>query len=155
MKRKQSGISLLEILLGLVLIATISTMAIRYFTVTTRSMKVSNAIKQIKHLSNISYEWLQQQQQTDFSGSSAGTRISLQELINTGLLRNDPSERYDPWGGDITVNAATNDPSYVSITLSKVPQDACRMMVRQLQSVNHLQSTPCGSAYGNTFSGEF
>ena len=155
MKKKQLGISILEILLSLVLISTITIMAIRYFEVTTRSMKVSNAIKQIKYLSDISYQWLQQQRQSDFSGAANGEKVALQKLIDTHLLRDDPSERFNPWGGSITISPASENPSYVRITLTRVPQDACRMMVRQLRSINHLKNTPCGSAYGNTFMGDF
>jgi hypothetical protein len=152
MKRKNAGISILEILLALVLIATITTMAIRYFTVTNRSMHVSNAIKQIKHLTHISYEWLQQQNQVDFN--SASNPINLKKLTDAQLIQDDPSEQYNPWGGNIRVSPGSI-PSYVSISFDNVPPDACRMLVRQLKSINHIKQTPCGTAYNNTFTGEF
>ena len=154
MKNKQSGISLLEVLLSLVIIATITTMSVRYFTVTNRSMRVSTSIKEIKHLTNLSYEWLQAQRQADFSGNPNGTAISMQVLADTKLIENLEHEKYNPWGGDITIEPGSN-PSYVKITLTQIPQKDCRSIVRQLKNSNHLTNTPCGSAYGNTFSGEF
>lgn len=154
MKTKQYGISLLEVLLSLVVIATITTMAIRYFTVTTRSMRVSTSIKEIKRLTNISYEWLEAQHQIDFSGKPTGSPISMQVLADTRLIENLDHEKYNPWGGTINVEPGSN-PSYVKITLTQIPQKDCRAIVRLLKNSNHLKNTPCGSAYGNTFSGEF
>ena len=154
MKTKQIGISLLEVLLSLVIIATITTMAIRYFTVTNRSMRVSTSIKEIAHLTNLSYEWLQAQRQNDFSGKPTGTSISMQVLADTRLIGNLEREKYNPWGGTISIEPGAN-PSYVKITLTHIPQKDCRAIVRQLKNINHLSDTPCGSAYGNTFSGEF
>lgn len=155
MKVKQLGISILEILLVLILISTITIMAIRYFEITNRSMHVASAIKQIKFISKISYEWLQQQHQPDFSNADGGTTITIDALRQAGLL--DHKIPYlNPWGGNVSISAGKTA-SYLKIQLANVPPSACKMLVKQLQPINHIaiENEPCGNAFNNTFTGEF
>ena len=68
MSRKIKGISLIEILLVLIIITTIITMSVRFFMISKRSMRVEQAMAQIKVLSQASYQWLQGQRQENFYG---------------------------------------------------------------------------------------
>lgn len=154
MKRTLTAISLLECLLSLAVIASISLMAVRYYIVTTRDMRVSNAISQIKKITNASYEWLQTQKQANFSGTDGGTAISLNALISDQLL--DPRhDTFSPWGGTISVGPSA-DPSYVRITLTNLPPLACKNLTQQLRYINKDKTdSRCNSKIVNTFVGVF
>lgn len=154
MKRNIIAISLIECLLSLAVIASISLMAVRYYMITTRDMRVSSAISQVKRLTNASYEWLQAQKQADFSGEGGGTAISLNELTRDQLV--DPKvDTLNPWGGSITV-AAGSDASYVKISLQNLPPLACKNLTQQLRYMNRDNSgNACASKKNNTFTGVF
>lgn len=154
MQTKQKAISLLEILLALVVIASISMMAVRYFIITSRDAKVSQAIRQVKMLTHASYAWLDAQKQSDFDDSDGGTAISISELLDAQLIES-PHDTTDPWGGEIEVTAG-DDPSYVKIEMSSIPSEDCKNLTQQLKYINHSgQSISCDSDDNNTFIGEF
>lgn len=154
MKRNLSAISLLECLLSIAIIASISLMAVRYYMVTTRDMRVSNAISQVKRITNASYEWLQIQKQANFSDSSGGIMISLNALIDDQLL-NPNHDTLDPWGGTITV-APSTDTSFVKITLNKLPPLACKNITQQLRYINKDKTeNNCDGKTTNKFAGVF
>ncbi|MCB1828573.1 MAG: prepilin-type N-terminal cleavage/methylation domain-containing protein, partial [Coxiellaceae bacterium] len=79
MTRNEKGISLLEMLLVLAIGAAIIMAAVRYFTITNRNARVTQAISQIKMLTKASYEWLSEQKQQDFSSVNGGVTVSLQQ----------------------------------------------------------------------------
>lgn len=154
MKKYLKAISLIEIILVLVVISSITTMAVRYYMITIRNLHVSQAIKQVKKLTEVSYEWLQTQKQADFSGSPEGTPISNEALINADLIQAN-TDTTDPWNGNITVAPGT-DSSYVMITLNNLPAKACRNMTQQLKTINHAPSdSTCNAGSNNQFNGEF
>lgn len=154
-KRYAHAISLLECLLSIIVIASIAMMAVRYYIVTTRSMHVSQAISQIKRITDASYEWLQMQKQANFSSQGGGYAITIQQLINDQLLTA-KRDTVTPWGGTINVAPAGDNPSFVKITLNNVPQSACRNITQQLKYINKAQSAnACGNKNNNIFVGEF
>ncbi len=150
---RNTGISLLEVLLSLTIIASITTMAVRYFTVSTLEMRVSHAILQLKQLTDASYEWLQLQKQNNFSSTPSGTSISMEALLKNQLTQA-TIDTINPWGGNITVEPG-DDTSYVKITLENIPQKACLNINQQLKSINHSASNTCTDKKNNTFSAEF
>lgn len=154
MNRKVNGISLLEILLVLAIIATITTMSVRFFLISKRSMRVEQAMTQIKNLSQASYQWLQGQRQENFSGSASGAGISIDKLIQAGFVQK--KEVTDPWGGEYKVEPGS-DNQFVKISVTKVSQMACVNLRRQLKNVtrNHTVMIKCASKGNNTYSGEF
>lgn len=155
MKKHQHAISLLECLLSIIIIASISMMAVRYYIITMRDMRVSHTISQIKRLTDASYEWLQMQKQADFSGNNGGQAISIQQLVKDQLLKNQ-NDTITPWGGAITISAAGDNPSFIKITLSNIPQLACRNLARQLEYINKDKfANTCANTQNNIFTGEF
>lgn len=154
--KKTRGISLLECLLAITLIATITLMAVRYYIITLRNTHVSQAISQVNRLTSASYEWLRLQNQSDFSGEDTGEAITTQTLLQAELIQPN-TDTIDPWGGAITISPGITDPSYVAITLTNIPQKDCYNLTQQLQYINHSQTTnTCGNeAATNQFTGEF
>lgn len=154
--KKNLGISLLECLLAITLIASITMLAVRYYIITLRNTHVSQAIAQVNRLTSASYEWLRIQNQSDFSGEDTGTSITIQLLLDAELIKPN-TDTIDPWGGAITITPGITDPSYVAITLSNIPQQDCLNLTQQLQYINHSQTTnTCGAAStANQFTGEF
>lgn len=153
MMRKNSGLTLLETLLVLAIGGAIIMVAVRYFSVTHRSLNVTHAIQQIQTLTKSSYEWLEAQKQEDFSGDAGGTAISLQELINAGLVNDTDAETKDPWGKTMTILPGS-DPNRIKITLPDVPNQACKNLARRLENVSKTTKPTCGSDL-NDYSGEF
>lgn len=147
MKKFQSGISLLEILLGLVLIcAFLGTVAIYFNSLNQRSILVTQAAQQIQQLASISYEWKSAQSQTDFSG------LSLPVLQEAGLLNSaDTDAQKSPWGQDFILSADTADPSYLKILINKIPEAACANLIHQLSNIAHRQSYGGDCAKGTYF----
>lgn len=152
----KKGISLLELLLVMSLGAVILVMAVRYFQLSSRNSKVEMAVKTVQSMSHVSYEWLQAQRQENFSSSPNGSAISLQALIDAGLIQNTARDTLDPWGGAISVGPGTNA-SYVKISLAGLPQVVCRNLKQQLNSVTRSGSpvAPCNKATDNVYFGEF
>lgn len=154
---KQKGISLLEALLALVIASIIITLALRYFSITIRDMRVTQAVNQVRSLVKKSYDWLGAQKQADFNDYPKGTKISLQILINAGLIQTDNNGNYfNPWGGDVLL-APGSDPSYVHISLTRIPLKDCLNLTQRLQSINHManQTNTCTDNINNTYEGEF
>ena len=156
MNKKISGISLLECLLAITLIAAISTMAVRYYIITLRSTHVSQAIAQVNRLTSASYEWLRLQNQANFSDEDTGQDISIQALLQAELIQPN-TDTIDPWGGAITLSPGITDPSYVAITLAQLPKPDCLNLQQQLSYINHstIENSCSSLTATNTFTGEF
>ena len=156
-RKKILGISLLECLLSITLIGLIATMAVRYYTITLRGTHVSQAISQVNRLTSASYEWLRLQNQTDFDGEDTGAPITIQLLLTSELITQ--TDTVDPWGGTITINPGTTDPSYVQITLPNLSQQDCLNLAQQLSYINHNPVPPAqmcsDTSLTNQFVGEF
>ncbi len=114
----QLGISLLEVLLSLSIIAIILVMATRYFFVATNNNKINTAIGQVGGIVAAAHNW---------KGIRASfTGISVQELYNSGQLENFPGidnssttsiSVNDLWGDPYAITATTGNKVTISITL--------------------------------------
>jgi len=153
MMRKSRGLTLLETLLVLSIGAAIILVAVRYFAVTHRSLNVTHAVQQIQSLTKASYEWLETQKQENFGNEDHGTLISMQALIDAGLIDNTHSDTKDPWGKDIRIEPGT-DPSRVKITMPNIPELPCKNLARRLENVSRIVRPSCGSDRNN-YIGEF
>jgi prepilin-type N-terminal cleavage/methylation domain-containing protein len=142
---KQSGNSLLEILLVLAVSGVLVTLALRYFTVVDLNMRVARAISQIDMVSRASYEWLEYQRAPNFSA------ISTQSLLEAHLIAEEDLK--SPWGGEIQVLAG-DDPSHVKIKLSGISAYGCQDLTRHLQSVAYSEALSQSCKKGEYF-GEF
>lgn len=159
-KKKSHGISLLEMILALAVISSIIVLAVRYYSIAARDLHVWQAARQINQATQASYEWLKSQSQNNFGDSNNGTNISLQNLMDAGLISpnatiDNQEQLLDPWGGKITIEPG-NDPSYVAITLKNVPQMECLSLNQQLKNAMRSNSplSECKDAT-NDFGGEF
>ncbi|MCH9770774.1 MAG: hypothetical protein K0U12_07850 [Gammaproteobacteria bacterium] len=135
MQFRQRGVSILEALLFITIAAIILALATRYAATALRNLHEQRAIRQIQHLTDVSYEWLSNQKQMNFSceDSSTGCKaIGNTELTEAGLIS--ANDLIDPWGGNITIKPG-NNPKYVQITLGSLPQKSCLGLTQQLLTV--------------------
>lgn len=119
-RRKQLGISLLEVMLSISVIALILVMATRFFYVTSTNNKINTAISQVAGLEAAMYSW----KGSDLSYEG----VSIQALYDAGELTNFPGASaesegavlYTPWGtSQYTVKAKTGGGA--EITAQDVP----------------------------------
>jgi type II secretory pathway pseudopilin PulG len=146
MKHAQCGITILEILCSLAIMAIIFTTITYYYTQNQRYMAVSKAAAQIQQLANVSYEWQAAQAQADFAG------LSMTALQSSGLLNKiDNYTQIDPWGGNMTVAPDPADPRYMRITLSKIPTNACANLRDRMTQTAHNQSSAADCNSGSYY----
>lgn len=93
--KKNFGITLLEVMLSLVVIAVIVALSIRYFGVSENQAKVSTAATNVKTLVQASQDWLSEQKAADF------TNITNAALLNAGLVTN--ADLTNPWNSTIPI----------------------------------------------------
>lgn len=140
MKNKQLGVTLMELLLALVVIAVIMFMAIRYYTIAREGAKVSEAVTNVNAAVNASYEWMQGVNQADFTG------ISTTELINKGLLV--AQDIKNPWDSSqaMTITPYPNQTNYVAITYTGIPQTACENLKQRFYAkVKEIGGSPAST----------
>lgn len=126
----QSGISLLEVLLSLTIIAIILVMATRYFFLATNNDRINMTREQIGSVVAAIHGWKNQNPQYD-------TGLSISMLYNDGFLYKSsnmvvngaPPEStaklYDPWGSPIIVKGASD---HAEINLQLPKYSACRSL---------------------------
>lgn len=145
MRNTERGLSILEVLFSLAIMAVIFAMVANYYySQNKRYLEVGKAATQLQQLASVSYEWQTAQAQSDFSG------LSLAVLQKAGLLdANDNYSQIDPWGGAITLTADKQDAHYISITLPKIPNYACTNLRSRMANVAHSQSSADECAQGS------
>lgn len=118
LKKWQQGISLLEVLLSLSIIAIILVMATRYFFVASNNDKVNVVRQQIGALVAAVNSWKNQNPQYT-------SDLSISQLSNDGFLANsrslsaDKSTLYDPWGDPITLTAIQGTGAQITVSVPK------------------------------------
>lgn len=124
MKRfnKIRGISLLEVMLSLAIIAIIIMLATRYFSTANEAENINNATLLIENGRTASLRYL------TITGSLQD--VSVENLIKDDLLP--PGFGKNPWAGNITIVVAPNDSSKVQITLTDIPKPACDNLLAAL-----------------------
>jgi len=166
MKQKQYrkrifGISLLELVLALTVITTLITLALRYYPVATSAKNVNDAVKMADMVISAAENW--QLTYGDY-GNDTTCITGTQSLIDRGWLPTDfATASANPWGGNITVvsrNAEGGctkavDSTRITVTLSKLPQNACTMINNFLQQKNFCPAVPttnpCPTQTNNTY----
>lgn len=120
-KQFNKGISLIELMLALAIIAILLVMATRYYVVARSEQQLNSGVEMVQAVQAASQKWLVEH--NDYAG------ISLSELINYNLL---PSKyTSNPWGGVINVDAANNNAN-VKITFENIPASACGNLVQRI-----------------------
>lgn len=142
--KHQNGISLLETLLSLVIISVILVIVANYyFSQNQLNLNVSKANTQIHQLASVAYEWQTAQQQNDFTG------LSMAALQTAGLLPfDDPYSQINPWGGSISISPYASNPTYLQITLSKIPVDACKNLRNRMANIAYAQTSDADCSNG-------
>jgi prepilin-type N-terminal cleavage/methylation domain-containing protein len=96
---KQRGISLLEVMLSLAIIAIILVMATRYFGLASSTQKLNTATGLVTEIQGGTEQYYSSR------GNYPG---SLTDLANAGFIRQDTASGLTPWSGtNITLDGAT------------------------------------------------
>lgn len=134
------GISLLEVLLSLSIIAVILVMATRYFFVASNNNKVNTVRQEIGSLIAGVTSWKNE-------NPLYSNALTINALYTDGFLANsnslsaDKSTLYDPWGGTLNLQVAQGVGVTISDTLPTAAE--CNSL---------LNSYPNGACSGTTFS---
>ena len=121
-RHKFRGISLLELMLALVIIAMIVFTVTRYYSVTEENLKVTQAVEMINNIVKASYQWVEGQ--PDFKN------ISIQALIDAGLIPD--SYKVNPWKGAVTIPGSTLA-SVLTINMYDLPRTSCQNLLEKLK----------------------
>ena len=130
----QTGISLLEVLLSLSIIAIILVMATRYFFVASNTDRVNIARQEVGELIAATHSWKNQNPTYDPS-------LTINQLYQDGFLATSSSlsaardKMYDPWGNEITYTASATG---VSISMTTPSAGDCTSLL------NSYPGTPDG-----------
>lgn len=109
-KRKIRGISLLELMLSLAIIAILLVMATRYFSSVRSEQQVDETVKMVQQVTGAADNWLATYKSFQ-KGSVNG--ISMPDLINQGLVPN--SFNTSPWNAPFAIQAQSPDQTMIVI----------------------------------------
>lgn len=117
--QKNLGISILELLLALAIIAILLVMAVRYFELTRVAQQINDALHIISNIDTASESWLATHD--DF------TNVTLQSFIDDSLVpANFAQQHVNPWNGDIEINANEKNNLALDISFTNVPKNICQ-----------------------------
>lgn len=140
-RHTQNGISLIEILFVLMIVAVIATMAIQFYTQSVSSNRVAQALTLIQEINKAGREWLQTPGATEESGDQYPANFSqlpsnpLQAFKEKGLLPcENNSCQTNPWGGGVAIAANANNPQFMSISLSLLPKNDCARLQESMKN---------------------
>ncbi|MCH9644370.1 MAG: prepilin-type N-terminal cleavage/methylation domain-containing protein [Gammaproteobacteria bacterium] len=119
-KRHQAGISLLEVLLSLSIIAIILVMATRYFFVASNNDRINSVRQQVGAIVAAIHSWKDQNPQYN-------SNLSVSSLYQDGFLAKSSSlvisgtqaSLYNPWGQQISISSGTESAT-IQLALPKL-----------------------------------
>lgn len=135
--KKQAGISLLELVLAIAIVATMIIAATRFYQTTKQNAEAQNSLTMVHEIVDASYKWYESH--PNFS------TISFTELVKAGLLPTsyNDDKRFNPWGGHITIGAGSSYDKLL-LTFTEVPADPCKKLEQQLQQYNAVCKVDSG-----------
>lgn len=133
------GISLLEVMLSLAIIAIILVLASRYFILAQNNTNMTQALNEIQNINAAAQNW--RLSHGDFSG------ISMQGLIDRNLLP--ATAENNPWGGKTDVTPSSANASQYTIIMRKIPRSACKNLLLELNT--DAETTPPGQCIVGDF----
>lgn len=136
MRRKHTGIGLLELMLSLVVIASLLLLVTRYYLVTERAERVSKAAQMINNIVDAGVKYSE-----GLTNTSQG--MSLQSLIDTRLLSGSYSQ--SPWARsqhDISILGIKNG---FSILIADVPKKECDNLLNLIANKHPNITQDCDS----------
>lgn len=114
-KKNQRGISLLEVMLSLAIIAIILVMATRYFGIAMRGSKVNQAVSEVGEIQQGFIRY-----QSD-KGNLTGATLTV--LSNDGYITARTAGGTNPWGGNYTPTTTANPPT---LAITGIPNPDCQ-----------------------------
>jgi Tfp pilus assembly protein PilE len=140
--KKYIGISLLEVMLSLAIIAIILVMATRYFTITMHSEQGNEGVRTLQTVMKGSDDWFWTYK--TYQSSTNNPDISITALANLGLVpKNFTEPNANPWGG--TIEVTPTSATEVSITLTNLNLASCQNLVATMQN-NGAKTAICATA---------
>ena len=122
--KKNKGISLLELILSLAVIAIILVMATRFYSLVHSEQQLNDATGMIQSIRSAGERWLLSHD--DY------TYINIDNLIERNLLPKNFGT--NPWGGTVTVEPDTTM-TKMKITIDKIPVPACLNLENRFSSI--------------------
>lgn len=122
MKRFNKGVTMVELLLVLSIIAVVLVLASRYYYTANLSREVNESYKQIQTIAAAGQSWWDDHNH-DFTGIT-----STQVLIDNGYLTSEYKK--NTWGGNVSVVGSSA--SELSITFASIPNAACNNLFNKL-----------------------
>lgn len=121
--KRQRGISLLEVMLSLSIIAIVLTMAVRYFAIVSRDSQYNQAVQIIGEIQQGVVKCA-----TNLGDGCTATTVGLPELYTTYGYISKPTSalKTDPWGGTLSYAPATT-----TLTMTAVPTFYCTRIQNQ------------------------
>ncbi len=134
LRRTQRGVSLLELMLALAVIAILLIMATRYFTSANINQQVNNAVDQFIGVRGAATNYLNDNKNTD--------TVDIKSLVENGYLpksyggSDGSGTGGNPWDGVISVELTSGARSF-EVTSGSIPVPACPILKARLaQNVN-------------------
>lgn len=113
-KSGQKGISLLEVMLSLAIIAIILVMATRYFGIASGTSKLNQATGQINEIKQGLAQW------SVNNGSYSGATLTT--LSTANFITSETAAGQNPWGGTLGLSATATS---ATITMEGLPTGVC------------------------------
>lgn len=139
-KNKHQGISLLELMLSLAIIAILLVMATRYYQITRQSQQVEEGLELMTSIYTAGSSYLESN--PSFSG------VTLQTFINNGSVpasfKN--SATINPWGGALTVTGSAQN---LVVGMTNIPDKACNNLDAKVKQKFGVSTSSCNN---NTYS---
>ena len=135
---RQRGISLLEVLLSLSVIAIILVMATRYYRSANQSQQASNALSIISGVVTA---------ETAYSAANSAYVFDIGTLNTDGYLPK--SAMTDPWGGQVTVTKPTSGGGFQVSLAGPIPNTTtCMALDAMVKNGPALATSGCtGTSY--------
>lgn len=136
------GIGLLELMLSLIIIASVLLMATRYFIQASAANKVTETTQIIGTLVDASFKWLEAE--PDFKN------LDLNKLVEAKLLPEDWRDKKDPWGGSIKISPYGGSQNYqtIEVMISGAPKTACENINDIMNKQGMISEQVCTNSSG-------
>lgn len=127
----KKGFTIIEMIIALVIITVILLVIVPVGQTATDNSRVANAVASIKAIQTAAVGW-----SNDNSGQYSG--ISFAALTAGYLPAQFTPTTTNAWNGDYTINANTNNPEMMDISLSNVPAPSATKLTNALTKISAI-----------------